>query len=150
MVKIKRLSLRLLFVISIAFFLPWFFSLGTYFSGYAHFQDEEHEILLTAKSGFYKTIHIFKGQVYRVHSGVYASLGQSMYFFSLDGNYIEGLDPEFAERVVALDLEKYFRGLTHVKLAKKGDGKWIGKMQRDESEYLFDEVLLNGRLVGWK
>ncbi len=149
MANVKRMSLRLLAVVCIAFFLPWFFSLGTYFSGYAHFQDEDHEILLTAKSGIYKTIHSFEGQVYRVHTGLYASLGSSMYFFSLDGNYIEGLDPKFAEKVIALDLSRYFRGLTHVKVAEREDGKWAGKMQRAESEHLFDEVVLNGRLVGW-
>ncbi|MGL4828349.1 MAG: hypothetical protein ACRCXG_03510 [Vibrio sp.] len=149
MIKIKRMSLRLLAAAAIAFFLPWYFSLGTYFSGYAHFQNEDHEILLNAKSGIYKSIHIFKGQVYRVHSGVYASLGQSMYFFSLDGNYVEGLDPKFAESVIALDLEKYFRGATYVEIANRGDGKWVGKMQRADSESLFDEVVFNGRLVGW-
>lgn len=149
MANVKRLSFRLLVVIGIAFFLPWFFSLGTYFSGYAHFQDEDHAILINAKSGFYKVIHAYEGQAYRTHIGIYASLGSSMYFFSLDGNYIEGLDPEFAEKVISLDLSRYFRGLTHVKLAERGDGKWIGKMQKAESEHLFDEVVLNGRLVGW-
>lgn len=149
MAKVKRLSLRLLVVVGIAFFLPWFFSLGTYFSGYAHFQEEDHEILLTAKSGIYKTIHTFEGQVYRVHTGVYASLGKSMYFFSLDGKYVEGLEPTFAEKVVALDLEKYFRGLTRVKLADQSDGKWVGKMQNDDKETLFDEVIFIGRIMVW-
>ncbi|AYO15023.1 hypothetical protein D0812_11595 [Vibrio owensii] len=149
MANIKRVSLRLLVVAAVAFLLPWFFSLGTYFSGYVHFQDEDHEILLTAKSGVYKTIHSFEGQVYRVHTGIYASLGSSMYFFSLEGNYIEGLDPQFADKVIALDLSRYFRGLTHVKLAELSNGKWIGKMQKDDSELLFDEVVFNGRLVGW-
>lgn len=149
MVNAKKFSFRVLVIGVIAFLLPWFFSLGTYFSGYAHFQDEEHEILLTAKSGIYKTIHSFEGQVYRVHTGLYASLGSSMYFFSLDGNYIEGLDPKFAEKVVSLDLSRYFRGLTHVKLAEREDGKWIGKMQKADNEQLFDEVVLSGRLIGW-
>ncbi len=149
MFRLKRAVRSLFIVIGTVLCLPWFCSIGTYFSGYAHIQGENHEILLTAKSGFYKTIHIFDGQVYRVHSGIYASLGRSMYFVSLDGNYVDGLNPKFAEKVLAKDLEKYFRGPTHIRFSKQHDGKWIGKMKKGGNEYLFDEVVFNGRIMGW-
>nr|WP_216835450.1 hypothetical protein [Vibrio aestuarianus] len=128
--------------------MPWFFSLGTYFSGYAHFENDEHDIILSAKSGLYKTIHSYEGQVYRVHRGIYASLGDSLYFFSLGGDYEENLDPEFVAKVVARDLENYFRGLTHIRVKQQGE-HMIGLMQRDDVEEKFDLVIVQGRFKVW-
>ncbi|MBY7732126.1 hypothetical protein JHW46_17435 [Vibrio splendidus] len=148
MVSLKSLSLRIGLFIVVLFLVPWFLSLGTYFSGYAHFEDDEHDIILNAKSGFYKTIHSYEGQVYRVHRGIYASLGDSLYFFSLDGDYEVNLEPSFAAKVVASDLENYFRGLTHVRVAEK-DGKAIGLLQKDNIEKKFDQVVIQGRYKVW-
>ncbi|WP_216605557.1 hypothetical protein [Vibrio crassostreae] len=132
----------------VLFLVPWFLSLGTYFSGYAHFEGDDHDIILNAKSGFYKTIHSYEGQVYRVHRGIYASLGDSLYFFSLDGDYEADLDPEFATKVVASDLENYFRGLTHVGIVEK-EGRTIGLLQKDNIKKKFDQVVIQGRLKVW-
>ncbi|ROR24227.1 hypothetical protein EDB67_105237 [Vibrio crassostreae] len=148
MVSLKSLSLRVGLFIVVLFLVPWFLSLGTYFSGYAHFEDDDHDIILNAKSGFYKTIHSFEGQVYRVHRGIYASLGDSLYFFSLDGDYEADLDPEFAAKVVASDLENYFRGLTHVGIVEK-EGRTIGLLQKDNIKKKFDQVVIQGRLKVW-
>lgn len=148
MVSLKSLSLRIGLFIVVLFLVPWFLSLGTYFSGYAHFEDDEHDIILNAKSGFYKTIHSYEGQVYRVHRGIYASLGDSLYFFSLDGDYEVNLEPSFAAKVVASDLENYFRGLTHVRVAEKY-GKAIGLLQKDNIEQKFDQVVIQGRYKVW-
>lgn len=147
-VSLKSLTLRVGLFIAVLFLVPWFLSLGTYFSGYAHFEDDEHDIILNAKSGFYKTIHSYEGQVYRVHRGIYASLGDSLYFFSLDGDYEEGLDPEFAAKVVASDLENYFRGLTHVYVAEK-NGNMVGLLQKDDIKKTFDQVVIQGRIKVW-
>ena len=148
MVSLKSLGLRIGIFIVVLFLVPWFLSLGTYFSGYAHFEDDEHDIILNAKSGIYKTIHSYEGQVYRVHRGIYASLGDSLYFFSLDGDYEMNLDPEFAAKVVASDLENYFRGLTHVRIAEQ-NGKVIGLLQKDDIKKKFDQVVIQGRLKVW-
>ncbi|CAK1739968.1 hypothetical protein [Vibrio crassostreae] len=148
MVSLKSLSLRVGLFIVVLFLVPWFLSLGTYFSGYAHFEDDDHDIILNAKSGFYKTIHSYEGQVYRVHRGIYASLGDSLYFFSLDGDYEADLDPEFAAKVVASDLENYFRGLTHVGIVEK-EGRTIGLLQKDNIKKKFDQVVIQGRLKVW-
>ncbi|NOH35474.1 hypothetical protein [Vibrio chagasii] len=148
MVNLKSLSLRIGLFIVVLFLVPWFLSLGTYFSGYAHFEDDEHDIILNAKSGFYKTIHSYEGQVYRVHRGIYASLGDSLYFFALNGDYEVNLDPEFAAKVVANDLENYFRGLTHVRIVEK-DGATIGLLQKDDIKKKFDQVVIQGRLKVW-
>ena len=148
MVSLKSLSSRVVVFILVLFLIPWFLSLGTYFSGYVHFEDDEHEIILNAKSGLYKTIHSYEGQVYRVHRGIYASLGDSLYFFSLDGNYEMNLEPSFAAKVVASDLENYFRGLTHVRVIEK-NGSMVGLLQKDKIEKKFDQVVVQGRLKAW-
>ncbi|CAK1871534.1 hypothetical protein FB440_12814 [Vibrio crassostreae] len=148
MVSLKSLSLRIGRFMVVLFLVPWFLSLGTYFSGYAHFEGDDHDIILNAKSGFYKTIHSYEGQVYRVHRGIYASLGDSLYFFSLDGDYEADLDPEFAAKVVASDLENYFRGLTHVGIVEK-EGRTIGLLQKDNIKKKFDQVVIQGRLKVW-
>ncbi|MFA0016054.1 hypothetical protein AB4391_22295 [Vibrio lentus] len=148
MVSLKSLSLRIGLFIAVLFLIPWFLSLGTYFSGYAHFENDEHDIILNAKSGLYKTIHSYEGQVYRVHRGIYASLGDSLYFFSLDGDYEMNLDPDFAAKVVTNDLENYFRGLTHVRIAEK-EGKVVGLLQKDDIKKKFDQVVIQGRLKVW-
>ncbi|KAA8599357.1 hypothetical protein F0259_10605 [Vibrio cyclitrophicus] len=148
MVSLKSLSLRIGLFMVVLFLVPWYLSLGTYFSGYAHFEDDEHDIILNAKSGIYKTIHSYEGKVYRVHRGIYAALGDSLYFFSLTGDYVTGLDHEFAQKVVALDLENYFRGMTHIKVQQQGE-HMIGLMQRDDVEEKFDRVIVQGRFKVW-
>jgi hypothetical protein len=147
-VSLKSLTLRIGLFIVVLFLVPWFLSLGTYFSGYAKFENDEHEILLNAKSGLYKTIHSYEGEVYRVHRGIYASLGDSLYFFSLTGDYVSGLDPEFAKKVIASDLDNYFRGMTHVTVQQKGD-VMIGRLQKDTNHRKFDRVIVQGRLKVW-
>ncbi|WP_244915517.1 hypothetical protein [Vibrio hyugaensis] len=149
MVNVKRIILRVLVIAVFALSVPWFFSLGTYFSGFAHFTDEDHEILLNAKSGYYKSIHSFEGTVYLVRYGLYISFGHSMYFISLTDSYMEGQDPKFAERVIKRDLHRYFGGWTHLALREQYNGQLYGIIDEVGGEEVLDGVVLNGRLVGW-
>ncbi|MEF1200019.1 hypothetical protein QTO12_05645 [Vibrio owensii] len=146
--KVRRLSLKLGLSTFAVLSIPWYLSLGTYFSSYTHFQDSGLEVLVTAKSGMYKAINIYEGKVYKVDSGIYATIGASMYFLTLGGSYLDGLEPDFAEKVVDIDMELYSPGMTPVKLLEK-EGRWVGKMQKADQEIYLDEIIFSGRKDWW-
>ncbi|ARR06536.1 hypothetical protein Vc3S01_1774 [Vibrio campbellii] len=58
------------------------------------------------------------------------------------------MEPEFAEKVIDIDMALYSSGMTPVKLLEK-DGKWVGKMQKADKEIYLDEIIFSGQLHWW-
>lgn len=141
MAKVKLLCIAILVVL----LLPWYLSLGSAFSGYLKFNGEDHEIIIDAKSGVYRTTHIFEGIAYRTHHGIYTKIGDALIFLPLYGTYVDSFPLEFSKKILNADLDKYFRGFNYFRI--KGEGKLATiTMLKNGKIYPFDEFYLVGRL----
>ncbi|MUJ39568.1 hypothetical protein [Aliivibrio fischeri] len=143
MAKIKLVCSTVLIVL----LFPWYLSLGSAFSGYVKFNNEAHEIIIDAKSGFYRTTHSFEGIVYRTHNGIYTKISDTLIFLPLYGTYVDSFTPELSRKILDTELSRYFRGFSYFKIKNDTETKAIVTMMlKNKKLYPFEEFYLTGRL----
>ncbi|EDP60133.1 hypothetical protein [Vibrio sp. AND4] len=147
MAKSKRIAIVFSLLIVIFLFL-FQRSLGSYFSAYAHFAENGHEVIVNAKSGVFKAVSLLEGKPYKTNSGLYIIFGKFIYFISFDISYDDKLDPDFFDRAIDNDFSMYTPGLLRLEVYKEND-EVFGNFARVNREAVVTKLVFTGRIKQW-